>query len=73
MLLWLALKGGILHYFAKEATYLEMNLLVINVHFFCIIIFNLPPIKWKGKLKGIIIEKTFHSKIVTEKRNKIES
>ena len=45
MLLWLALKGGILHYFAMEAIYLEMNLLVINLYFFYIIILNLPPRK----------------------------
>ena len=77
MLLWLALKGGILHYFATEAIFLEMNLPATNVQFFYIIILNLPPQKMqfiqKGKLKGIIIEKTFHSKSVTEKRNKIES
>ena len=74
MLLWLALKGGILHYFATEAIYLEMNLPIMNVQFFYIIILNLPPpppppnFIQKGKIKGIIIEKTFHLKSVTEKR-----
>ena len=43
MLLWLALKGGILHYFATEAIYLEMNLPIMNVQFFYIMILNLPP------------------------------
>ena len=78
MLLWLALKGGILHYFATEAIYLEMNLPIMNVQFFYIMILNLPPPRaapppppnfiQKEKIKGIIIEKTFHLKSVTEKR-----